>query len=66
MKLGIGERALALVLDSLEGREPHDWVNGLATKFGRPRVMACLADLWCEMNPSYVGVFVEELLSAEK
>lgn len=56
-KLSIPSERLARSLESLEGRDPHDWVTELGVGYGRQRVLPALADLWCDENPELVEEF---------
>lgn len=60
-RLAVSVDELSRRLDSLEGSDPHDWVNGLGDEFGRQRVLHALAELWCDEHPESVWQFGEEL-----
>lgn len=61
-RLGRTMTELNRVLGVLEGKDPHDWVNGLATGADRPRILAELAALWIELHPSQSVEFRSDLL----
>ena len=44
-RLNVPEAELSRFLDSIEGRENHDWVNELATEYGRGKVLRVLAEM---------------------
>lgn len=48
-------------LSSIEGDDPHDWVNKLGDEFGRPFVLQALPAMWAELHPKEAGEFVEDL-----
>lgn len=60
-RLGRTMTELNRVLGTLEGKDPHDWVNGLATGPERPRILAELAALWIELHPSESAQFRHDL-----
>jgi len=60
-KLHEPEACLIRLLETLEGKDPHDWVNDLCDEYGRQRVLGALTDLWCEENPEIVREFGDEL-----
>jgi hypothetical protein len=60
-KLGRSKDDVARCLDAIEGNDPHDWVNDLGTEFGRVQVLAGLAAIWVEQNPSEASQFVADL-----
>lgn len=55
--LNISSDRLVAFLDSIEGADPHDWVNRLCDEFGRPLVLRTLSSLWCSQNPDQVSKF---------
>jgi len=59
-RLGVETVEVAWALGSVEGQDPHDWVNGLAEVFGRAKTLQVFGDLWCEKNPDAVAVFAAE------
>jgi hypothetical protein len=63
-RLNVPEGELALVLDGMEGRDAHDWVNGLGERYERSRVLRVLAELWVETNAADAEAFLEELNNA--
>ena len=50
---------LPLFLDSIEGQDAHDWVNDLGERYGRPRVLRVLAEMWVETNSAIVESFLD-------
>jgi predicted ATPase len=60
-RLGRSMTELNRVLSTLEGKDPHDWVNGLARGIDRPHILAELAALWIELHPSESGQFRDDL-----
>lgn len=60
-RLGRTMTELNRVLGTLEGKDPHDWVNGLATGPERPSILAELAALWVELHPSESTQFRDDL-----
>ncbi|NKX92808.1 hypothetical protein HF995_05895 [Sanguibacter hominis ATCC BAA-789] len=48
-------------MDLLEGKDSHDWVNDLATAYGRTRVLRSLAELWVDKNSDQASAFVDDL-----
>lgn len=58
-RLNIPPGELSRFLDSLEGKDPHDWVNDLGDHYGRVIVLRVLAELWVEGNPQIVGPFLD-------
>lgn len=60
-RLNISEGDLSRFLDSVEGADPHDWVNDLAQRYGRPHVLRVLAELWVEANAAIVDPFLKLL-----
>jgi hypothetical protein len=59
--LGVPHGRLREFMDSLEGHDPHDWVNGLSDEYGRQVVLRQLALLWCELHPDEAERFLLEL-----
>jgi energy-coupling factor transporter ATP-binding protein EcfA2 len=56
--LQINEAVVTAWLDSLEGSDKHDWVNGLCDKHGvRMTVLDALADLWVADHPDECEIF---------
>ena len=49
---------------SIEGSDPHDWVNRLGDEYGRPQVLQALPAVWAELNPEAASAFVTELQAA--
>lgn len=47
-RLNVPVEELTLFLDSIEGRENHDWVNDLGERYGRQKVLRVLAEMWSE------------------
>ena len=60
-KLGRSQEEVARRLDAIEGNDAHDWVNGLATEFGRVQVLTGLSAIWAEQNPEEATAFVDRL-----
>jgi hypothetical protein len=60
-RLNVLEGELSRFLDSIEGQDPHDWVNDLGERYGRPRVLRVLAEMWVEGNAIIVEPFLDEL-----
>lgn len=63
-RLGKTTGEVARVIETFEGRDAHDWVNGLADAFDRGVVLSTLASLWVEGNAQLAGEFHGELRSA--
>jgi hypothetical protein len=63
-RLNTAANGLKIFLDSIEGQDPHDWVNDLGQEYGRPSVLRALAELWVERNPESVEPFLKELKEA--
>ncbi|MGV0680239.1 hypothetical protein ABQE62_28940 [Mycolicibacterium fortuitum] len=51
-------------LDTLNGKEPHDWVNDLCVQFGRQQTLASLAALWRELNAEEAAQFIRDVHTA--
>lgn len=60
-RLHVDEQELRWMLGSLDGADPHDWVNRLAAKYDRGQVLPALAELWIEQNPDEAEEFCSEL-----
>jgi hypothetical protein len=60
-KLDTDERSLSVFLSSIEGKDPHDWVNDVGIKYGRPVALFGLASLWVENNFEIAEDFVRQL-----
>ena len=60
-RLNVPEAELSRFLDSIEGRENHDWVNELATEYGRGKVLRVLAEMWVEGNREHLDEILEQL-----
>lgn len=63
-RLGITAEVLSREIESHEGMDAHDWVNGLATRFGRAVFLQAVADLWVEQNAELAASFCDELREA--
>lgn len=63
-RLNTAASGLKTFLDSIEGQDPHDWVNDFGQEYGRPNVLRTLAELWIERNPAIVGAYLKELRAA--
>jgi hypothetical protein len=48
-------------LDSIEGHDPHDWVNAVGVEFERQRALRTLAAVWASTNSAEASAFVQEL-----
>ncbi|WP_150118378.1 hypothetical protein [Actinomyces radicidentis] len=46
------ESVVRMILDGVEGRDPHDWVNGLGEELGRQLILRCLPSLWLDHDKS--------------
>ncbi|WAC57551.1 ATP-dependent nuclease [Gordonia sp. SL306] len=64
--LGTSVAPLSEFLDSIEGQDPHDWVNSLGERYGRQFALRQLSALWCSQNPAEVEPFVTQLQSADR
>lgn len=64
LRLNVPEGELSRHLDSMEGLDAHDWVNGLGAKYERARVLRALAELWVEGNAAVVEPFLDDLRRA--
>lgn len=62
-RLGRSTTELNRVLSTLEGKDAHDWVNGVATGIDRPHTLAVLAALWVELHPTESSAFRDALLA---
>lgn len=51
-RTGQNESVIRLILDGIEGRDPHDWVNGLGEELGRQVILHCLPSLWLDCDKS--------------
>lgn len=51
-------------IETLEGKDAHDWVNDLGTQFDRVLVLPALASQWVNENAVATAAFHEELRSA--
>lgn len=60
-RLSTDRTHLDRVLESLEGTDPHDWVNDLGDEFGRPLTLHALSALWVERNQEEAELFVRTL-----
>jgi hypothetical protein len=60
-RLGADLTSLQLLLDAIEADDPHDWVNQVGDRFGRPNALRVLATLWVEDNQDSVKAFVADL-----
>ena len=63
-RLGKTTEEVARVIETFEGGDVHDWVNGLARTFDRGIVLSTLASLWVEGNAQLALEFRDELRSA--
>jgi len=63
-RLGKTTEEVARVIETFEGRDAHDWVNGVADAFDRGVVLSTLASLWVENNAQLASQFQGELRSA--
>ncbi|WIM71001.1 ATP-dependent nuclease [Corynebacterium suedekumii] len=63
-RLRIPGEELGRFLDSIEGEDPHDWVNDFGHEYGRQQVLRTLSELWVESNEAAVRPFLEELKKA--
>lgn len=50
------------LLDSIEGLDPHDWINSMGEEFGREFTLKQLSSLWCETHPEEVEKFAASLI----
>ncbi|MFJ2081316.1 ATP-dependent nuclease [Micromonospora chokoriensis] len=66
IRLSRSKEEVARFLDVIEGSDPHDWVNDLGKEFGRVEVLAGLAAIWVEQNPSEASQFVADLTTGWK
>ncbi|WP_143757356.1 ATP-binding protein [Clavibacter michiganensis] len=48
-------------LDTIEGEDPHDWVNKLGEQYERQRVLRALAALWVANHETDATAFVAEV-----
>lgn len=65
-RLGISADEITREIQAREGMDPHDWVNQLGDRFGRPRFLAAVAEVWVEHNPELTEEFIKELNQALK
>lgn len=63
-RLSTDEARLSAFLASIEGSDPHDWVNRLAEEYGRPQVLQGLPAVWAELNTHLMEEFAAALQSA--
>ncbi len=60
-RLNVPSGELTRFLDSQEGLDAHDWVNGLGLRYGRQVVLKALAESWVEKNAFEVEPFLKML-----
>lgn len=63
-RLNATVQELKIFLDSIEGQDPHDWVNDLGHKYGRASTLRALSELWVERNMLSVEPFLASLRQA--
>lgn len=65
--LAVNAVALALMLDGIEGADPHDWITELCERTGRrTETLDALADVWVSRNPELAAQFAAELDEATR
>lgn len=65
-RLGNSVEEITREIQAREGIDPHDWINELAERFGRPRFLAAIAEIWVEQNQELADEFIEALTKALK
>lgn len=65
-RLNVPEQELVVFLDTLQGSDSHDWVNDLADKYGRQKVLRTLAEMWVEGHPTESAEWFAALQTALK
>lgn len=65
-RLNVPHQELVVYLDTLQGSNSHDWVNDLADKYGRQKVLRALAEMWVEGHPAESAAWFQELSTALK
>ncbi|MBD8217451.1 hypothetical protein IFU40_02255 [Microbacterium sp. CFBP 13617] len=60
-RLGRPLTELNRVISALEGKDAHDWVNGIASGMDRTKTLAAFAELWVELHPVASASFRNEL-----
>lgn len=65
-RIGNSAEEIAREIQAREGIDPHDWVNELAERFGRPRFLAAITEIWVEQNQELADEFLEALTKALK
>lgn len=60
-RLNRSKQSLSPYLDSIEGSDPHDWVNDLGAEYGRPVTLRALAELWVDSHSNEVKEFLDSL-----
>lgn len=59
--LAIPLNEITRFLDTIEGDDPHDWVNKLGAEYERQRVLHALTALWVSSNKDLASEFVAEI-----
>jgi hypothetical protein len=60
--LGRSEPSVVMALSALEGVDDHDWVDGIADRFGpRTQALDSLAQVWVKSNELSATVFCDQL-----
>lgn len=66
VRLNVPLDELVVFLDTLEGLDPHDWVNDLGKKYGRQKTLRVLAEMWVNVNETESTEWYAHFLKALK